>query len=132
MAGSATSIIGQYIYLAGSYGSGLGTDLHYRYDIQGDSWAPVSAVPVPVFAAAGAAVGSETYLIGGGNPFSPFSATRQDRIAASMRAPANFYNSTYIYDTVTDIWTAGPSTERGALCHKRNSDRRPLDCCRWI
>ena len=90
MAGSATSIVGQYIYLAGSYGFSVGTDLHYRYDILGNSWAAMAAVPVPVFAAAGAAVGNETYLIGGGNPFSPFSATRQDRIGASVRAPANF------------------------------------------
>ena len=108
MAGSATSIVGEYIYLAGSYGSG-GTNLHYRYNISGNSWAAMAPVPVAVFAAAGAAVGSNTYLIGGGIPsFGP--ATRQARIAASMRAPAASYNSTYIYDTTTDSWTVGPNT----------------------
>jgi N-acetylneuraminic acid mutarotase len=37
MGGSATSIVDQNIYLAGSFGAG-GTTLHYRYDILADSW----------------------------------------------------------------------------------------------
>jgi len=35
MGGSATSIVGQYIYLAGSFGGGSATNFHYRYDILG-------------------------------------------------------------------------------------------------
>ena len=51
----------------------------------------MAPVPVPVYEAAGAAVGSQTYVIGGGNP------------------PAASYTSTYIYDTLSNSWTTGPS-----------------------
>ena len=67
MGGSATSIVGQYIYLAGSYG-GSATTLHYRYDIVGNSWAAMAPLPGARYDAAGAAVGNQTYVIGGGNP----------------------------------------------------------------
>ncbi len=110
MAASATSIVGQNIYLAGSLGVPHGTTFHYRYDILANSWAAMAPVPVPVYEAAGAAVGSQTYVIGGGNPFVGASATRQDRITASLRAPAASYTSTYIYDTLSNSWTTGPST----------------------
>jgi N-acetylneuraminic acid mutarotase len=109
MGGSATSIVGQYIYLAGSFGSG-GTNLHYRYDILGDSWTAMAPVPVAVYEAAGAAVGSEAYVVGGGNPSLEASGAREDRITASIKAPATSYNSTYVYDTVADSWTTGPNT----------------------
>jgi N-acetylneuraminic acid mutarotase len=88
---SATSIVGQNIYLSGGSGAGFGTTLHYRYDILADSWTQMADVPLPVRGAAGAAIGTNTYLIGGDN--------------ASIS-----YNSTYIYDTLTDTWTAGPHT----------------------
>jgi len=91
MSASATSIVGQNIYLAGSQGPTLGTTLHYRYDILADSWTQMADVPLPVMAAAGAAIGTNTYVVGGGN------------LSIS-------YNSTYIYDTLTDSWTAGPHT----------------------
>jgi N-acetylneuraminic acid mutarotase len=109
MGGSATSIVDQNIYLAGSFGAG-GTTLHYRYDILANSWTQMADVPAPVYEAAGAAVGSQTYVVGGGNPAVGASATRQARIAALVKAPAVSYNTTYIYDTLSDTWTSGPNT----------------------
>ena len=43
MAGSGTTNIGQYIYLAGTWGGGSGSTLHYRYDITGNAWTSVVA-----------------------------------------------------------------------------------------
>src|SRR5581483_10434522 len=112
MGGSATSIIGQNIYLAGSYDSFTGgTTLHYRYDIATDSWTQMADVPIHVYEAAGAAIGTNTYVIGGGNPAVGASATKHDRIATSIRTPTASYRQTYTYDTVTDTWTGpGPYT----------------------
>ena len=67
-------------------------------------------VPVPIYRPASGAVGMQTYLVGGGNPDISASATQQARVAASMRAPATSYTSTYIYDTTSDSWTTGPNT----------------------
>jgi len=110
MGGSATGIVDQNIYLAGSFGGVGGTTLHYRYDILADSWAQMADVPAPVYEAAGAAVGSQTYVVGGGNPAVGALATRQACIAASVKAPAVSYNTTYIYDTLSNSWTSGPNT----------------------
>jgi Kelch motif/Galactose oxidase, central domain len=109
MGGSATSIVDQNIYLAGSFGAGA-TTLHYRYDILADSWTQMADLPAPVYEAAGAAVGSQTYVVGGGNPAVGAWATRQARVAALARAPAVSYNTTYIYDTLSNTWTSGPNT----------------------
>jgi N-acetylneuraminic acid mutarotase len=109
MGGSATSIVDQNIYLAGSFGTG-GTTLHYRYDILADSWTQMADVPAPVYEAAGAAVGSQTYVVGGGNPAVGAWATTQARIAALVKAPVTSYNTTYIYDIPSNTWTSGPNT----------------------
>ena len=110
MGGSATSIADQNIYLAGSFGAIGGTTLHYRYDILADSWTQLADVPAPVYEAAGAAVGSQTYLVGGGNPSVGALATRQTRMAALLKAPAVSYNTTYIYDIPSNTWASGPNT----------------------
>ena len=110
MGGSATSIVDQNIYLAGSFGGVGATTLHYRYDILADSWTQMADVPAPVYEAAGAAVGSQTYVVGGGNPAVGPWATRQARIAALVKAPVTSYNTTYIYDIPTNTWTSGPNT----------------------
>ncbi len=108
--GSATSIVGQYIYLAGSLGAGGGTNFHYRYDVLGDTWAAMAPVPVDVFEAAGAAIENQTYVIGGGNPNVGPAANAQARKQASIGAPAMSYNSTYIYDIPANSWVIGPNT----------------------
>jgi N-acetylneuraminic acid mutarotase len=110
MGGSATSIVDQNIYLAGSFGATGGTTLHYRYDISANSWTQIADVPAPVYEAAGAAVGSQTYVVGGGNPAVGAWATRQARVAAVVKPPAVSYNTTYIYDIPSDTWTSGPNT----------------------
>ena len=110
MGGSATSIVDQNIYLAGSFGATGGTTLHYRYDILADSWTQMADVPAPVYEAAGAAVGSQTYVVGGGNPSVGAWATRQARVAAVVKAPAVSYNTTYIYDIPSNTWASGPNT----------------------
>ena len=93
MARSGTSIVGQYIYLAGNVGNGTGSSAHYRYDIVGNSWAPMAPVPISIWEAAAAGVGQYTYLIGGSG------------------ASGIYYDTTYIYDTVSDTWTSGPHTQ---------------------
>jgi N-acetylneuraminic acid mutarotase len=110
MGGSATSIVDQNIYLAGSFGTGA-TDLHYRYDIVADSWTQMANVPIPVYEAAGAAIGTNTYVVGGGDPaFAPGRARGPKVLHPSMGSPATSYTSTFIYDTLTDTWTTGPNT----------------------
>ena len=109
MAGAGYSIVGQFIYLAGHWNGGLGSTDHYRYDIVNDAWVSVAPVPVAMYRPASGAVGMQTYLVGGGNPF--FSGSNPEaRKQASMRAPATSYTSTYIYDTTSDSWTTGPNT----------------------
>jgi N-acetylneuraminic acid mutarotase len=110
MGGSATSIVGQNIYLAGSFGAGAATNFHYRYDILADSWTAMASLPTAVYAAAGAAIGTNTYVVGGGNLAIGASANILDRSLASIRAPATSFNTTFIYDTLTDAWTSGPNT----------------------
>ena len=92
MACSGTSIVGQYIYFAGTVGNGTGSSAHYRYDIVGNSWVPMAPVPVSIWDAAAAGIGQYTYLIGG------------------TGAAGIFYDTTYIYDTVSNTWTSGPNT----------------------
>ena len=49
MAGSGASIAGQFVYLAGTFGSGGGSTLHYRYDIVGNTWTLMAPLPVGYF-----------------------------------------------------------------------------------
>ena len=83
---------------------------HYQYDIVADSWTAVAPVPVAIYRPAAAGVGAQEFLVGGGNPDVRASATQQERVAASMRAPAMSYTSTYVYDTTSNSWTTGPNT----------------------
>jgi len=105
MGGSAVSLVGQNMYLQGSFGDFGGTNLNYRYDIVADSWTQMADVPVGVYEAAGAAIGTNTYVVGGGNPAVGLKAASQDRVSAMVRAPADPFKSTFTYDTTTDTWS---------------------------
>jgi N-acetylneuraminic acid mutarotase len=110
MAGSGTSIVGQFIYLVGKWNGGTGSTLHYRYDITGNVWAAMAAAPVPVYEAAAGAIGGKTYLIGGGNPSdAPQHAETGPPGTAAPSAPTTSYNTTYIYDIAGNSWTTGPN-----------------------
>jgi hypothetical protein len=110
LGGSGYSIVGQNIYLAGTWNNAAGSTVHYRYDIVADSWTQMADVPVPIYRPDAAGIGTNTYLVGGGNPSISSRVKGQARKLASTRAPAVSYNSTYIYDTVADSWTTGPNT----------------------
>jgi Kelch motif len=109
--GAGYSIVGQNIYLAGTWNGALGSTAHYRYDIVADSWSPVAPVPVNIYLPASASIGTNTYLVGGGDPFvAPGTIKGPKMPHPSMRSPAISYTSTYIYDTLTDTWSTGPNT----------------------
>ena len=96
LGGSTEGIIGQYIYIAGGYGTaGGGTTNHYRYDILNNTWVSLAPLPFPNFNPVGASVGGKNYVIGGGNPFNGYDAS---------------FNTTLSYDPATNVWTNGPST----------------------
>src|SRR6267378_1348998 len=89
MGGAGFSIVGQNIYLAGHWNGGLASTDHYRYDIVADAWSAMAPVPVPIYRPDAAGIGTNTYLVGGGNP--DLGARRispQARKLASTRAPA--------------------------------------------
>ncbi len=109
MGGAGYSIVGQFIYLAGHWNGGAASTDHYRYDVVADSWTQMAPVPVPIYRPDAAAIGTDTYLVGGGNP-SLSGRVGQAAKRASARAPATSYNSTYIYDTLSDTWSSGPNT----------------------
>ncbi len=104
MGGSAVSLVGQNMYLQGSFGLGA-TDLNYRYDIVADSWTQMAPMPAARYEAAGAAIGTNTYVVGGGDPSFDSKASREDRFSAMVRAPATSFKTTYTYDTITDTWS---------------------------
>ena len=111
MAGAGYSIVGEFIYLAGGWGGGSGSTNHYRYDIVNNTWASMAPVPVAIYAPASAAIGTQTYLVGGGHVLlgasnNEFTVARH----SSLRMPSVSYNSTYIYDTLSNTWTTGPNT----------------------
>ena len=95
MAGSGTSIVGQFIYVVGSWNGGAGSTNHERYDIVNDLWADRASPPVGLYNPAAAAIGGRIYVSGappvaGGG-------------SAGNRA-------TYIYDIGNNSWTNGPLT----------------------
>lgn len=110
MAGSAIGIVGQFIYVAGSFAGGSGSTLHYRYDVNLDTWAPMPGVPAPVYVPAGASIGTQFYVIGGGNPVAAGDGKDVFASLTSARTPTTSYTSTYIFDTVALTWTTGPVT----------------------
>ena len=110
MGGMGYSIVGQNMYLAGTWNGGLGSMLHYRYDIVADAWTQMADVPVNIYRPASASIGTNTYLVGGGDPFVAPRASPKARKLASTRAPATSFNTTYVYDTVADTWSSGPNT----------------------
>jgi len=121
MGGSATSIVDQNIYVAGSYGATGGTTFHYRYDILADSWMQMADVPAPVYEAAGAAVGSHTYVVGGGNPavgaWGHEASSRRSCSKSARRALQHYLHLRYLQQYM------GERTEykRGARFYRGNS-----------
>ena len=114
MGGSAVSLVGQNMYLQGSFGTGA-TDLNYAYDIVNNTWTQKADLPAPRYEAAGAAIGTNTYVTGGGDPFvAPGSINANPKGSkgphGSMARPDTSFSTTFIYDTVNDSWSTGPST----------------------
>ena len=114
MGGSAVSLVGQNMYLQGSFGTGA-TNLNYAYDIVANTWTQKANMPAAVYEAAGAAIGTNTYVVGGGDPAAaPGSIKANGKDAkgpnGSMARPDTSFNTTYIYDTVNDSWSTGPNT----------------------
>src|SRR5262249_40297281 len=112
MGGAGTSIVGQNIYLAGHWNNGNASTDHYRYDIVANTWTAMAPVPVPIYEPAAAGIGTNAYLVGGGNPDLGVRRSRGPKAAPhpSLRAPAVSYTSTLIYDTTSDTWSSGPDT----------------------
>jgi hypothetical protein len=73
----------------------------------------VASVPVNIYRPDSASIGTNTYLVGGGDP-SLGAGNRTQKgpkaLHPSMRSPLSSYNTTYIYDTLTDTWSSGPNT----------------------
>jgi hypothetical protein len=72
-------------------------------------------MPAAVYEGAGAAIGTNTYVVGGGNPaVAPGSVKAQVKASKgrtrSITRPDTSFNTTYVYDTVGDSWTTGPNT----------------------
>src|SRR2546421_1004151 len=67
LGGSGYSIVGQNIYLAGTWNGGSGSTVHYRYDIVANTWTQMADVPVNIYRPDAAAIGTNEYLVGGGN-----------------------------------------------------------------
>ena len=114
MGGSAVSLVGQNMYLQGSFGTGA-TNFNYAYDIVANTWTQKANMPAAVYEGAGAAIGTNTYVVGGGDPFSaPGSIKGQRKNSkvrkASMARPDTSFSTTYVYDTVNDSWSTGPNT----------------------
>jgi N-acetylneuraminic acid mutarotase len=110
--GSGTVISGQYIYLMGGYGGGAGSAVHNRYDILGNTWAGLAALPVPNFQAGAGNIAGRNYLFGGGNLLSDRPEGPNKGPAGLLRAPQRpdtTYNSTYVYDIAGNSWTTGPN-----------------------
>ena len=111
MGGSAASLVGQNMYLQGSFGVGA-TNFNYAYDIVANTWTQKANMPAAVYEAAGASIGTNTYVVGGGDPaVAPGSVKAAAKGPhGSMARPDTSFSTTYIYDTVNDSWSTGPST----------------------
>ena len=114
--GAGYSIVGQNVYLQGHWNGGLGSTDNYRYDIVANTWTPMAPVPVNIYRPASGSIGTNTYLVGGGDPFvAPGKAQKgpkRPEVAPhpSANAPATSFNTTWVYDTLGDSWSAGPNT----------------------
>ena len=72
-------------------------------------------MPAAVYEGAGAAIGTNTYVVGGGDPaLAPGSVKAQGKASKvrtrSITRPDTSFNTTYVYDTVADSWDTGPNT----------------------
>jgi N-acetylneuraminic acid mutarotase len=117
MGGSAVSLVGQNMYLQGSFGSGA-TTFNYAYDIVANTWTQKADLPAPRYEAAGGSIGTNTYVTGGGDPFvAPGSIKTSPKGSkgphGSMTRPDTTFSTTFVYDTVNDSWSNGPNTNVG-------------------
>ncbi|MBF6611977.1 MAG: S-layer homology domain-containing protein [Chloroflexi bacterium] len=105
MGGSATTIVGQFIYLMGSF-NGSATTLNYRYDIVSDTWTTRAPLPDARYDAQAGAYGGQIYLWAGGNP----SANDPAHLKGSNTPDLpTAFNTTFVYDIASDSWTNGPN-----------------------
>jgi N-acetylneuraminic acid mutarotase len=117
MGGSAVSLVGQTMYLQGSFGAGA-TTLNYAYDIVANTWTQKADLPAARYEAAGGSIGTNTYVVGGGDPFTAPGSVKATRKGAKgpngrMARPDTTFNTTFVYDTVNDSWSNGPNTNVG-------------------
>jgi hypothetical protein len=120
MGGSAVSLVGQTMYLQGSFGTGA-TTLNYAYDIVANTWTQKADLPAARYEAAGGSIGTNTYVTGGGDPFvAPGSVKGQPKKSKEVKGPNGrmarpdtTFSTTFVYDTVNDSWSNGPNTNVG-------------------
>jgi Kelch motif len=109
----ACGAINNKIYCAnGSTGHDARNEL-FIYDIAANSWTTGANSPMASIYPAGTVVGGKFYMIGGFNPFSTGAGARRQAgksmgASDTPRSPESS-NNTYLYDPVTNSWTAGPS-----------------------
>jgi N-acetylneuraminic acid mutarotase len=112
--GAGYSIVGDFAYLQGHWNGGLGSTDNYQYDILNNSWTTKAPVPVNIYRPASGAIGTNTYLVGGGDPFVASGRAKGSKVPKALhpsaQSPATSFNSTLVYDTLTDSWSPGPNT----------------------
>src|SRR5206468_3684068 len=70
----------------------------------------IAPVPVNIYRPDSGAIGTNCYLVGGGNPFVGGRFKGPKVLHPSTNSPETSFNSTYVYDTLTDTWSTGPNT----------------------
>lgn len=87
----ATAVVGNYLYaIAGSDGTSY-ANTTYRYDIVGDVWTTVATLPVAIGWGKAVAYNNLIYFAGG------------------IDATNALLSSVYVYNPVTDVWSAATS-----------------------
>jgi hypothetical protein len=113
LAGSGAGIIGQYMYVMGSYNNGVPSNANYRYDHINNTWIPLEPVPTGMYVPAAGIFNNKVYLSGGGDPArprDPWAAARSGEPLRSGESPDTSFTATHIYDPGTNTWSAGPNT----------------------
>jgi hypothetical protein len=98
MAGSATGVFGNFIYLVSNLNGGGGSNLHYRYDVLFNTWTLLPPAPATLYQPVGGTVGRQNGVVGGPNP---------------ANTPSGSHTGSYLYDTDHNVWSTGPNTSTG-------------------
>ena len=98
MAGSATGVVENFIYLVSHLNGGAGSSLHYRYDIILNTWTLMAPAPATLYQPVGGTLGRQIGVVGGPN---------------SANAPSGPHTGSYLYDTDHNVWSTGPNTSIG-------------------